>query len=229
MKMRFALLLTFVLFSAALSSADTLVFTPGSSDVYYSVNNPNGGGSDFWVSGSPINGAYASAGSSASSFQLSATDPSYSDAGIVLFFNGGLTLGQLQSVNVVTTNPSAMNINLWLDTGGDGKFFRLDGTGLLTGLNGDAYGGHSGPVLAGADDIQMFQGQGTHSLVYFQSGAASGIRSNTPVALWVGITSAGVSAEIDSITLNATPEPASVVLLGGGLIGIVMALRRKRA
>jgi hypothetical protein len=216
------------LFCAGLLSADTIVFTPASSGVNYSVDNPSG----FFVSNTPIIGPVASASIFGSSFRLSATDPSYSDAGIVLFLNGGLTLGELQSVNVATTDPSAISVNLWMDTGGDGQFFVFDSNGLLTGLNGDTYTSTSTTFLDAASSLYMQGGNGvggTYSLQQLKDGAVNGINGSTPTALWVGITNVH-TADISSIdlNLNTTPEPASMFLIGGGLIGISMAFRRKR-
>jgi hypothetical protein len=69
----------------------------------------------------------------------------------------------------------------------------------------------------------------TYSLQQLKDGAVSGINGSTPTALWVGITNIH-AADISSIdlNLNTTPEPASTLLIGGGLIGISIALRRKR-
>jgi hypothetical protein len=229
MKTRFALIVTLLLFCAGLSSASPLVFTGVSTGVNYSVNNPSG----FLVSNSPISGPVASAGTLAGpynvGFHLSATDPSYSDAGIVLFFNGGLTLGQLQSVNVDTTS-TVMNINLWLDTGGDGHFFAFDSSGLLAGLQGDTYTSTSTTFLHAASSVYMQGGNGaggTYSLAQLQNGAVSGITVNTRTALWVGITN-NHTADITRITVNTVPEPAFTFLIAGGLIGIGLAFRRKR-
>jgi hypothetical protein len=217
-----------VLFCAGLLSADTIVFTPVSSGVHYSVNNPSG----FFVSSSPITGAVASADVAGSNFRLSATDPSYSDAGIVLFLNGGLTLGELQSVIVATTDPSAISINVWMDTGGDGQFFVFDSNGLLISLNGDTYTSTSTTSLDAASSLYVQGGNGaggTYSLQQLEDGVVSGINGSTPTAIWVGITNIH-TADISSIdvNLNTTPEPGSVLLIGGGLICISMAFRRKR-
>lgn len=227
MRLRFALLVMPVLFFAGLSSASTFLFTTASSGVSYSVSNPNG----FFVSGAPISSPLASAGQSGAVFTLSATAPGtgYSDAGIVWFFNGGLTLGQLQNVSVTTDNPSALDINLWVDTSGDGQFFAFDGTGMLTGLNGDSYGSFGNTTSLSASSKPAFfigpASANSATLADLQTAYP-----DAPVAIWAGITNAGISADISSITVDSTaaPEPASMFLFGGGLIGIAMVFRCRR-
>jgi hypothetical protein len=229
MKTKFALILALLLFCAGLSSASPLVYVPTSSGVSYSVNS---GG--FFVSNAPIAGTVASAGANISSlwgntFQLSANGPSYSDAGIVLFFDGSLTLGQLQSVTVATTNPGAMNINLWLDTDGNGQFFAFIGP-LFHDLNGDSYGSFGNTTsLGGASPrSQFFYGPAGANSPYVTLAELQTTYPNAAVAIWAGITNAGGSAYISSITVNTVPEPGSTFLIAGGLIGIGLAFRRKK-
>jgi hypothetical protein len=226
MRTGFALFAMSLVPFAGLSSATTFLFTTASPGVNYAVNNPTG----FFVSSAPISSPLASADQSGTSFTLSATAPTtgYSDAGIVLYFNGGLTLGQLQDVAVVTDNPSAMNINLWVDTGGDGQFFAFDGTGMLTGLNGDSYGSFGQTTSLSASSVPAFftapASAHSTSLADLQNSYP-----NAPVAIWAGITNAGISADISSITVDATPEPASFLLIGAGLISITIIFRRGRS
>jgi len=235
MKIKFALALPLFFLSATLSSSSTFLFTGNSSGVMYSVNNPDGG-TDYpdYLSSNPIGGSFASAGTysygywGSKGFHLSATDPSYSDAGIVLFYNGGLTLGQLDTVSVTTTNHGAMNINLWLDTNGDGKFFNVDSNGRLT-ANGDSWAGANSTSLNANSYLDALGGiaTGTHTLQELQHGAIPGIGPNTRAALWIGIINNN-NADITSISVTATPEPASMLLLGCGLVGIAIVCKRKR-
>lgn len=110
---------------------------------------------------------------------------------------------------------------------------------LLTGLNGDSYGGCGAPPIGPASNCDMFAGLGgggTYSLSALQGGSVAGIGPDTPVALWVGITNGGnqrLSADIGSITVttvSSVPEPGSVILFGStvGLVGLIAA-RRKRS
>ena len=112
---------------AALATADTI--TTSSCNVDFAVNDSG----SFYVRSSQIvpagspPGLEASSSISGSTFDLTANSAGYSDAGIVLYFNGSLTLGDLKSVSVVSAG-SPVSINLWLDTGGDGQFFAFTAT-----------------------------------------------------------------------------------------------------
>jgi hypothetical protein len=200
---------------AALAMADMV--TTSSCNVSFSVNESNA----FYVRGSQIvpavspPGLEATATITGSYFALSANSAGYSDSGIVLYFNGGLKLGDLKSVSVVSTG-SPVSINLWLDTGGDGSFFAFDANGMMTGLNGDSYGGHGGASLDATSSIQMFGGNGaghTYTLAQLQSGTVPGIDRNTRAALWIGITNNN-TADISSIAVGIDEEGAA--LLAGG-------------
>ena len=135
-------------------------------------------------------------------------------------------------VSVATDNPSAMNINLWVDTSGDGQFFAFTGT-HYDGLNGDSYGSYGSygntTLLTGASTRAFFTPPASG---YTTLAALQAAYPNAAVAIWAGITNAGGHADISGITVtdnSPAPEPASMVLLGGGLIGIGVLLKRKRA
>jgi hypothetical protein len=192
-------------------------FTTSSCNIDFAVND----GGSFYVRSSQIPGGAgsppgvdASSVISGSGFHLTATatQPAYSDSGIVLYFNGGLKLGDLQSVSVVSTG-SPVIINLWLDTNGDGNFFAFDGNGMMTVLNGDSYGSSGAASLDANTSIEMFAGNGaghTYTLAQLQAGAVSGINTDTPVALWIGVTNPA-TADISSVQVSAAGP-----LLSGG-------------
>ncbi len=207
--LKFICLLVVVIGAAVAANADT--FTISSCNVDFAVNE---GGSFYVRSGQIPPGAVSPPGVDASSlisgsnFHLNAGGAGYSDAGIVLYFNGGLKLGDLKSVSVVGTGKPA-SINLWLDTGGDGNFFAFDGSGRMTGLNGDSYG-TGGASLDANTSIYMMAGNGaggSYTLAQLQAGVVAGISRNTRAALWIGITNPG-STDISSIVVGTAAESA---------------------
>jgi hypothetical protein len=198
--------------------ADELAFTPASPGVDFSVND-----GPFWVSSSGIVKTDASASILGSDFHLSAIGTSYSDAGIVLFFDGGLVAGALESVTVATDNPEAISVNIWLDTGGDGRFFAFDGSGAITGLNGDSYGSFGNTTQVASTSWYEPLGGSVAGMTLADLRAAY---PNTSAALWIGITNSN-TADISSVTVEVSPEPASWWLIGTGLIGLGGILRRR--
>jgi len=219
---------------AATAMADIKTFTASSSGVYYAINGTLSGTSGFFVSPTGLTGTNASATNNGSEFVLSATGSTYSDAGIVLYFNGGLKLGNISTISVNGTNLANVEVNLWLDTNGDGKFFEFNGD-ELTGLDGDSYAGcPSGGNINSASQCYMLGGVGagaTYTLSQLQSGADPGISGSTPAALWIGLTNSN-SSNIYSVTVN-TPEAGAVALLIVMLclvgIGQFLFIRKQRA
>ncbi len=218
---------------ATTGSAGTVTFVPGSPNVGSAINSDG-----FFVSSDTYGlfGNYAWT----SDFSLHAGGAAYSDAGLILFQDGSLTLGQLGSVSVVSTGAQ-LAVNLWLDTGGDGKFFvyATDGSGLFTGLNGDSYAGCGAPTVNGPSSCYVLGGNGaggTFTLAQLQAGAVAGIGAGTPTALWIGVVGGsqtyGTVADISSITVttvNPVPDGgATLLLLGMGFTGLGLLRRRIR-
>lgn len=221
--LRSGFLLLFFMSFAVPAMATLTMFDTSSSGVYYAIND---GG--FYVNPTGFSTTNASSTISGSNFQIQG-NASAGDAGIVLYYNGGLTLGALQSVSINTVGSTPLNLNLWLDTGGDGKFFSFTGN-TLTGLNGDSYVG-AGPqtsIYNSASSFYALGGNvagGPYTLAQLQNGSVSGIGPNTLTALWVGANTP-VSADISSVAVETTPIPGAIWLLGTGLLGLI-GVRRK--
>jgi len=208
--------------------ADVTTFLPGSSGVASAINS---GG--FFVADN-TDGLFG-ADAWTADFTLAASGAGYSDAGLVLYFDGGLTLGQLQGVSV-DSSGSPLAVNLWLDTGGDGKFFAFDpSSGLMTSLSNDSYAGCGAPAIGESSSCYMLGGDGAGSqptLANLQAGVIPGIGASTPVALWVGIVNGGgqdAFADVNSITVTtaSTPEPGVVLLLVTMCAGLAGAKKLK--
>ena len=220
-----------VLSAAAPAMASVQTFGSSSSGVWYAVND---GG--FWARATQMPASGASPGLNATaslvggSFHLTASGSAYSDAGIVLYFDGTLHLGDLQSVSITSTG-SPLAMNLWLDSGGDGKFFAFDSNGLMSGLNGDSYGGHNGNTHDTTSSFYMLGGNGagnTYTLSQLQGGAVPGISAATPVALWVGITNSGgasLVADVSSVAVTtAAPTVPALPWAASAILGTLMCL-----
>jgi hypothetical protein len=214
---------------AGTALADT--FSPSSSGVMYALND----GSSFYVSSNPITmaGNFSGLNGDATAFNLIATN---GDVGIVLYFNDTLKLGDLQSVSV-TSIGTPLDVNLWLDTGNDGKFFSFASSdfstpNLLTGLNGDSYASGPGSVT-GSSLFEMIAGDGaggSYTLSQLQGGTVSGIDDNTGVALWIGFEGAPgpATAEITSIQVSPEPPSQGQLTFYGFMVLITLGFKRLR-
>jgi hypothetical protein len=190
----------------------------------------------------------ASASYSNNQFTLSVSSTgssAYTDAGILIGFDGSLTLGELQSLTFSSSAP--ISLSIWLDTGGNGSTGGPNGAflqfnnGVWTGsYNGDTTMGTgvlANNTLTSGTSLNMYTylgqtGQsGTYTLAQLQSGAVSGIDANTLVAIWIGIsTSSGTkTATISNVELDPVPEPSLPALLGIGIgaVGLLIGLSKR--
>lgn len=199
---------------------------------YYAVNSAG----SFYVGDTSVIQAFAQAiHFDANNDVVIATNAGgYADAGIVVGFDPfapSIKLGDLNTL-AVTSSGAPLSVNLWLDTGADNEFFAFNGpfpgTRVLTGLDGDSYGGHDGTSIDGTSSFYMFAGSGAgaaYTLDQLKAGIVPGIDSNTKTALWIGLVGTGIGGavitdvSINGISINAVPLPAAAwagfVLLGG--------------
>lgn len=176
----------------------------------------------FYVSMNPITKTEASATLLDGKVHLTVTpdtDPGYADAGIVLYIDGSLTLGDLDTLDVSGTGADYY-ANLWFDVGGDDGFFTLGDAGMMTDTAGDDWGtiadsANGALTMDGSSKIfdqnavGVDLGQGVNSLDDLKDGLVSDdIDSTTKVAIWIGPSSFGpaMTTDIDvNITINGVP------------------------
>src|SRR5664280_127228 len=96
-KLLVLLVATIAMMVASVGQAE--IFSPGNSSVQYSVNVDEGfvvspTVLDYYGSSGYANAGYFSGSNPLFSLAAGAYSPAYSDAGIVLYFNGSLKLGQ---------------------------------------------------------------------------------------------------------------------------------------
>jgi hypothetical protein len=135
-----------------------------------------------------------------------ANAPGYSDVGFYIYAG---QLKNLNSVNVqAVSGSSPFGLNLYFDKDGNGDYFNWNNN-VLTGLGNDAYilGPTSQNGVLGINSSSQFTslnpGGGNYTLAQLKNGSASGISGDTPVAIWVGITTNGGS-------LNTTISSVSI-------------------
>jgi hypothetical protein len=221
-----------------------------SSDVYYRVNI-----GDMYVSPNSLNMTKsetqqkASASASAGGFNLSVIPKGYyTDAGILIGFDGSLKLGDLQSLSFSSTG-APISLTLWLDTGGDNQFLQFSNGQFTQNYNGDSSLGISSltnNTLDGSTALDLYRyngenkkGQGySFTLADLQADNIVGfenINANTAVAIWIGITgdaSTGTrSVQLSNVQLTtySVPEPSLISLFGIGIgAAAFIAWRKKR-
>lgn len=217
----------------AAGMANTITYTPTSSDVLGTIKSDSYTNNyGMFVGDIPLfhNSTSVTADSP---FTLNSSEQW--NAGILLFFDNPIRLGDLQSVSIDSTAP--MTVNVWLDTGRDGTFFSLDANGRRTSLNGDGYM-RSNPLysLNGSTWFNPILGigaEGSYTLSQLQSGSLWGINGDTLAALWIGSNSNVTDEQIRSVSVtlanpSAVPEPSSLILLGSGVLGLaLLKIRRK--
>src|SRR5271157_2280577 len=172
--------------------ADEVVFTPASPGVDFSLNDDYE--IDVSTSSLPVTDAPTPVLSWA--FSLFATGTAYFDASISLFFGGGLSARDPQSVTIDTGNPGGPAVKLWRDAGGAGQFSPSDGSGMPGASNGDTQDGFGhttgalGLALGQQAEVRQLGaheetggGVGTHGHTGAASDAGGGIHGSLGVFL----------------------------------------------
>jgi hypothetical protein len=229
--------------SATIATAGTISVT--SSSVNYRVNV-----GPMYVSHTPLINVIGTSGQKASVFpnatggfnlKVTPKDQAYTDAGIIIGFDGSLLLGNLESLTFESTgDPIALS--LFLDTSGNGQFLSFS-EGVYTGEGGDSTfikTDLTGHVLDSTTSLAIWSLNGTrqpsnpfsyYTLSQLQSGTINGINSSTRVAIWLGINSdsscVSRCATLSNIQLTTVAEPSVLLLLGIG-IGAVALLSMRR-
>jgi Tol biopolymer transport system component len=178
---------------------------------YYTINN---GSNPFTRSLTPItqtsgNSSISQSLTSNGSIQLNISNATgYADCGFYLY------AGPLQNLNTVTVQAAAgsspFGLNLWFDRDGDGEYFNWN-ENSMSSLGNDAYilgpTSQNGVLTVGSSTQfdSLNPGGGNYTLAQLQSGAAPGINGNTPVAIWIGITTGSggsLSSTISSVSIK---------------------------
>jgi hypothetical protein len=217
----------------AAASAGPIEFTSTSSYHVSTRIGPVGAPTAFDVTSDTGNGSFWWPPYTwATDFSMGADqDGNYAEAGVVLFFNGGLTAGELLSVGVerYTTADGSwwsgydapLSLSLWVDTGGDGQFFSF-----AVGAYGQrTFNGYNGDTIANLGTI-AYQPNATFTMPPLP------FASNTPAALWIGVTNeAPGQAGLKTVTVTTGPAAvpdggATLLLLGMAFTGLGVIRRR---
>jgi hypothetical protein len=131
--------------------------------------------------------------------------PGYADDGFYVELG---RLADLNKVEAMVTGHDPVALNLWLDKSGNGEFFAWNADGVLTGLDGDAYGTAANGRTITVDDTTTVSDLsgigGNFRLAQLKSGSATGINGDTKVAIWVGVCcgSGSQNALVQSLKVN---------------------------
>lgn len=191
----------------------------GSSDTYWRVANSP-------LSYPTSSQSLGSAGVTVTAFPAAVTGRTYADSGVIVDLgtvaNNEDGSGNLKVPTVTDSSGAAVNINIYFDTNGDGKYFKFNSDGVYEGgaYTGSETNPSSSSVPAGSDtvlDDVNAPASGSSSPTTTVPAAAVAAYENptqgaqTEVWAWVGVDSSGgkVSATFASVDgkslVTATP------------------------
>ena len=134
--------------------------------------------------------------------------PGYADCGFYLY------AGLLENLNNITVNATSgssdFGLNIWFDNDANGEFFNWNGnsysgTGTDSYILGPSSQNGNLTINSSSQFTSLQPNGGNYTLAQLKNGAAPGINGDTPVAIWIGITTGNggsLNTTISSISIH---------------------------
>ena len=209
----------------AVNDAPLQMFSGTNFNGSYAYNDFAG---NWFVQNTPVNTGTIQSEPQGAVLHVGSSAGGSSSSAVIVYFDGALALGGFQGGGFSNTG-STLSMNLYLDTGNDGRFFSFTGN-QFTGLDGDSYANVALGAGGGSfNDNTVFTKVGgiaalpsTFTLAQLKAGSVAGIDTNTRVSFWIGGGNA-FSSDITSISMAAStagsltvPEDSGLTSLGLG-------------
>ena len=206
----------------AVNDAPVQAFTGANFNGSYAYNDFSG---NWFVQNTSVNTGTIQSEPQGAVLHVGSSAGGSSSAAVIVYFDGSLALGGLQGGSVANTG-STLSMNLYLDTGNDGRFFSFAGN-QFTGLNGDSYANVALGAGGGSfNDNTVFTKVGgiaalpsTFTLAQIKAGSVAGIDTSTRVSFWIGGGNS-FSSDITSISMAASTAGSLTVLEDSGLTSL---------